>query len=114
MVRQVEAGSGYASESMLPVHFGLGSADRIDAVEITWPSGFVQRIEGADLNALAGVNRLVRIEESGELNEVATTTARAFTRATAEATSGAPTRLTPNGPPSVFENGRDARRRSRF
>jgi hypothetical protein len=73
MVRQVEAGSGYASESMLPVHFGLGGAERIDAVEITWPSGFIQRMEGTDLNALAGVNRLVRVEEGGSLNEVATT-----------------------------------------
>jgi len=63
MTRQVEAGSGYASESMHPLHFGLGGADHIEAVEITWPSGLVQRIEGEELKALVGVNRLVTIEE---------------------------------------------------
>jgi hypothetical protein len=63
MTREVMAGGGYASEWMLPLHFGLGGADRLDAVEITWPSGAVQRIGGDELNALVGVNRLARIEE---------------------------------------------------
>lgn len=72
MTRLVEAGSGYASEAWLPVHFGLGNADRVDAIEITWPSGLVQRITGDELKALVGVNRLVRIEEGGAPNEVAT------------------------------------------
>lgn len=67
MTRQVEAGSGYASEGMFPVHFGLGAADRIDFVEIKWPSGTVQRIEGASLSAALGVNRRVRITEGSEL-----------------------------------------------
>jgi hypothetical protein len=66
MTRQVEAGSGYASESMRPLHFGLGGADHVDAVEITWPSGRVQRIEGEELKAAVGVNRLVTIEEGRE------------------------------------------------
>ena len=64
MTRQVEAGSGYASESMRPLHFGLGSADHVDAIEITWPGRHVQRIEGESLKATVGVNRLVTIEES--------------------------------------------------
>ncbi|HEX8634193.1 MAG TPA: CRTAC1 family protein [Pyrinomonadaceae bacterium] len=81
MMRQVEAGSGYASESMLPVHFGLGGADKIEAVEINWPSGLVQRIEGERLNAALGVNRLVRIEEGREpAAATATATTRRLTR----------------------------------
>jgi hypothetical protein len=64
MTRQVEAGSGYASESMRPLHFGLGGADHIDAIEIAWPGGRVQRIEGAALKGV-GVNRLMTIEEGG-------------------------------------------------
>ena len=45
MMRQVEAGSGFAAEGMLPVHFGVGSASRIEAVEISWPSGLVQKFD---------------------------------------------------------------------
>jgi enediyne biosynthesis protein E4 len=36
---------GYASSSEKAVHFGLGKDDRADLVEITWPSGAVQRVE---------------------------------------------------------------------
>ena len=61
MTRLVEAGSGYASEAMLPVHFGLGSAARIDSAEITWPSGLTQRIEGSRLEPF--IDRMARIEE---------------------------------------------------
>ncbi len=45
MMRQVEAGSGFAAEGMFPVHFGLGAASRIEGVEITWPSGLVQKFD---------------------------------------------------------------------
>jgi hypothetical protein len=67
MTRQVEAGSGYASESMRPLHFGVGGADHVDAIEITWPGGRVQRIEGESLAAV-GVNRLMTIEEGRGLS----------------------------------------------
>ena len=65
LTRQVEAGSGYASESMRPLHFGVGDADHVDAIEITWPGGRVQRIEGERLAAV-GVNRLMTVEEGSE------------------------------------------------
>ena len=61
MMRQVEAGSGFASEMMLPVHFGLGKATRIDAVEITWPSGLVQKFDGTQTNGW--INKEVQIQE---------------------------------------------------
>ena len=63
LTRYVEAGSGYASQSMLPVHFGLGAAETIETVEVCWPSGQVQRIEGESLRAALGAGRLARIEE---------------------------------------------------
>jgi hypothetical protein len=63
MTRQVEAGSGYASESMRPLHFGLGASDHIDSVEIRWPSGLVQRMEGEQVEGW--VNKLMRVEEGG-------------------------------------------------
>lgn len=65
MTRWVEAGSGYASQSAFPVHFGLGQADGLEALEITWPSGRVERLEGTELGArIEGINRTVRIEEA--------------------------------------------------
>ena len=61
LTRQVEAGSGYASEAMLPVHFGLGDSASIESVEITWPDGFVQRFTGAQIDPF--IDRMVLIEE---------------------------------------------------
>ena len=37
--RLVKSGSSYLSQSELPVTFGLGKRDKIDRVEINWPSG---------------------------------------------------------------------------
>ena len=65
MTRWVEAGSGFASQSAFPVHFGLGEAERLAVLEIEWPSGRVERLAGAELAArIPGVNRTVRLEES--------------------------------------------------
>jgi hypothetical protein len=61
MLRQVEAGSGYASQSESTLHFGLGSARKIDKVEIVWPSGSRQDFQGAELDGL--VNRRVTVRE---------------------------------------------------
>jgi len=38
--------SGYISQSDPRLHFGLGDAARIDRIEIRWPSGKVQTVEG--------------------------------------------------------------------
>ncbi len=47
LTRLVEAGSGYASQSAFPVHFGLGEAERVESVEIHWPDGDIQVLDGA-------------------------------------------------------------------
>lgn len=36
---QVRSGGSYLSQSDFRVHFGLGTATKIDSVEIRWPSG---------------------------------------------------------------------------
>ena len=38
--------SGYLSQSSLPLYFGLGKTPQIDAIEVRWPGGELQRIEG--------------------------------------------------------------------
>ena len=38
-VKQNDGKSGYLSQSVLPLYFGLGQATTVDRVEVTWPSG---------------------------------------------------------------------------
>jgi hypothetical protein len=64
LTRQVEAGSGYASEAMLPLHFGLGSAAKINSVEISWPSGRVQRFDGSQFDGY--IDRMVKVVEGND------------------------------------------------
>ena len=43
-IREVKAGSGYASQNDLRVHFGLGTSEQVDELEIRWPAGTVQKL----------------------------------------------------------------------
>lgn len=45
----------YASSSLIPVHFGVGRARKVDDVEIRWPSGRIQRLSGLDVNRVIDV-----------------------------------------------------------
>ena len=40
----VKTGSSYASQSELPVTFGLGAATRVDTLTVAWPSGAVDQV----------------------------------------------------------------------
>jgi hypothetical protein len=42
---EVHSGGSYLSQNDLRVHFGLGSATKIDAVEIRWPSGMTDTLK---------------------------------------------------------------------
>jgi hypothetical protein len=46
----VKTGSSYASQSELPLTFGLGTASTVEAVRVTWPSGRVDAIAGQPAN----------------------------------------------------------------
>jgi len=45
----------YASSSLGPVHFGLGTEPKASTVEITWPSGIVQTISNVDADRVLNV-----------------------------------------------------------
>jgi hypothetical protein len=45
-VSEVRANSSFESASDPRVHFGLGSANRVDSVVVRWPSGVIDHIEG--------------------------------------------------------------------
>ncbi|MCZ6625621.1 MAG: CRTAC1 family protein [Deltaproteobacteria bacterium] len=57
LIREVRSASSYYSSSGLRLHFGLGEAQSVDALEVFWPSGKVDRFD--DLAA----NRVLVIRE---------------------------------------------------
>ena len=57
--RQVMPTRSYLSQVELPLTFGLGAADRVESLRITWPDGTEQEVE------VPGVDRLLVIEEKG-------------------------------------------------
>ena len=60
MMRAVEAGTAHHLQHSHLLHFGLGDASVIDSVEVRWPSGVVETIDGADIRG-----RYLVVEGSG-------------------------------------------------
>jgi hypothetical protein len=56
-MQEVRSGSSYLSSSDLRLHFGLGSASKIDRVEIDWPSGLKEWF------SVPAVDRIVTVTE---------------------------------------------------
>ena len=46
----VKTGSSYASQSELPLTFGLGKAEKVASVEVAWPSGRVDNLQDVIAN----------------------------------------------------------------
>ena len=63
--RAVRSGSSYASQSELPLTFGLGPDAAVESLEVTWPSGATQRF------ANIAANERVVIEEASGLRRSA-------------------------------------------
>jgi len=49
-IDEVRSGGGYFSQNDLRVHFGLGKSDRVDTLEIRWPSGQVDTLKDIKAN----------------------------------------------------------------
>jgi enediyne biosynthesis protein E4 len=52
--------SGYASSSVAPVHFGLGTNASVDLVEVHWPSGIVQTMKDVQGDQIISVKEPTR------------------------------------------------------
>jgi hypothetical protein len=50
--------SGYLSQSDFRLHFGLGDYERIDQIEIRWPTGKIQTLTDIEVNQLIEVKEL--------------------------------------------------------
>jgi hypothetical protein len=65
-IDEVRSGGSYFSQNDLRVHFGLGKTDKVELLEIRWPSGAIDSLK--DLKA----NRLIYVKEGeGVLRSVA-------------------------------------------
>jgi enediyne biosynthesis protein E4 len=52
LVDEVRSGSSYISQNDLRVHFGLGPATKIDAIEVRWTSGLIERFDNLPVDAI--------------------------------------------------------------
>ena len=48
----MRSGGGYISQSDFRLHFGLGTATKVDALEIRWPSGVVEKVGNIAANQI--------------------------------------------------------------
>jgi hypothetical protein len=56
-IQEINGGNGYAGQSSKRAHFGIGKAEKVDSVEIRWPSGLVEQVKGV------GINKINKITE---------------------------------------------------
>ena len=71
-IDEVRSGGGYFSQNDLRVHFGVGKAQRIDILELRWPSGLVETLKDIQPNQLIYVKEgegIVRRVFFGALNK---------------------------------------------
>ena len=65
-IDEVRSGGGYFSQNDLRIHFGLGKAEKVDVLEIRWPSGQVDTLKEIKVNQLIyvkegeGISRAVQ------------------------------------------------------
>jgi hypothetical protein len=52
LIDEVRSGSSFISNNDMRVHFGLGSATKIDWVEVRWPSGLLERFDNPAVDAI--------------------------------------------------------------
>jgi hypothetical protein len=71
-IDEVRSGGSYISQSDLRVHFGLGKAEKVDVLEIRWPSGHVDTLKEVKANQLIfvkegeGISRTVQFTKNSK------------------------------------------------
>ena len=65
VLEMVKTGSSYLSQSERPLTIGLGAATKVGAIDVTWPTGKVERLPGA-----AGDQSITIVEGKGVVKSV--------------------------------------------
>jgi enediyne biosynthesis protein E4 len=72
-IDEVRSGGSYISQNDLRVHFGIGKAEKVELLEIRWPSGAVDTLKDVKPNQLivvkegAGIVRSVTFDRSKQI-----------------------------------------------
>ncbi|MGC2764586.1 MAG: CRTAC1 family protein, partial [Candidatus Acidiferrum sp.] len=67
-IDEVRSSSGYFSQNDLRIHFGLGKAEKVELLEIRWPSGVVETLKEIKVNQLIHVKEnegIVKTQQFG-------------------------------------------------
>jgi hypothetical protein len=67
-IDEVRSSSGYFSQNDLRIHFGLGKAEKVELLEIRWPSGAVETLKEIKVNQLIHVKEnegIVKTQQFG-------------------------------------------------
>ncbi len=70
-IEEVRSGGGYFSQNDLRVHFGIGKAEKVDLLEIRWPSGQVDTLKDVKANQVLYVKEGAGITRSMEFAKTA-------------------------------------------
>ena len=54
-VQEVSGGNGFSSQNDRRIHYGLGTATKVDRIVIRWPSGKQQTIENPPIDRILPV-----------------------------------------------------------
>jgi hypothetical protein len=54
-IDEVRSGGSFFSQNDLRLHFGVGSAERVDLLEVQWPSGAVDRLRNVRTNQILSI-----------------------------------------------------------
>jgi enediyne biosynthesis protein E4 len=74
-IDEVRSGGGYCSQNDLRVHFGLGKAEKVDLLEIRWPSGQVDTLKDVKANQViyvkegAGITRTMEFSKNSKVGK---------------------------------------------
>jgi enediyne biosynthesis protein E4 len=60
-IDEVRSGGSYFSQSDLRLHFGLGKAEKVNLIEVRWPSGQVDSFRNSSANTLLTIKESVGI-----------------------------------------------------